>query len=262
LRWCTAQRMRNVTKDSRSWPRSGIGSCAMGTVRSGYRPPVFTWPGTGLGRESAMTPYPSSGLRLTNCSVRAGRWDGVFPATGVLVETLLERGADGDVREAEAAIERLATAPTDDDLPVREIVLLRLRALVAQARTTGHQCTRQRGRHSSVSARLSVVRALALPTSSGPSVPVRCVAPGIGVRGRRDSYASQPQPRAHHDEHHGQPCRPFHTIHSTDFARRNHSGGRVSPAAQPAPPGHLPERHLRFTMRQAVHPAPPCPCVA
>ena len=36
------------------------------------------------------------------------------PATGVLVETLLDRGADGDVAEAEAAIERLAAAPTDD----------------------------------------------------------------------------------------------------------------------------------------------------
>ena len=30
------------------------------------------------------------------------------PATGVLVETLLDRCADGDVAEAEAAIERLA----------------------------------------------------------------------------------------------------------------------------------------------------------
>ena len=35
------------------------------------------------------------------------------PATGVLVETLLDRGADGDVAEAEAAIERLAAAPAD-----------------------------------------------------------------------------------------------------------------------------------------------------
>ena len=39
-----------------------------------------------------------------------------IPATGVLVETLLERGADGDVAEAEAAIERLAAAPTDEGL--------------------------------------------------------------------------------------------------------------------------------------------------
>jgi hypothetical protein len=68
--------------------------------------------------------------------------------TGVLVETLLDRGAESDVVEAEAAIERLAeaaierlaeaaierlAAPTDDGLAVREIWLLRLRALLARA---------------------------------------------------------------------------------------------------------------------------------
>jgi hypothetical protein len=55
-------------------------------------------------------------------------------ATGVLVETLLDRGADGDVTDAEAAIERLAVAPTDDGLTMRDIWLLRLRALLARAR--------------------------------------------------------------------------------------------------------------------------------
>jgi hypothetical protein len=55
------------------------------------------------------------------------------PATGVLVETLLERGSDGDVAEAEAAIERLAAAATDDGLAGRDIWLLRLRALLARA---------------------------------------------------------------------------------------------------------------------------------
>jgi class 3 adenylate cyclase len=55
------------------------------------------------------------------------------PATGVLVETLLERRADGDAAEAEAAIERLATAATDDRLATRDILLLRLRALLARA---------------------------------------------------------------------------------------------------------------------------------
>ncbi len=54
------------------------------------------------------------------------------PSTGVLVETLLERAADGDVPEAEAAIERLA-APTGEGLVIRDIWLLRLRALLAQA---------------------------------------------------------------------------------------------------------------------------------
>jgi hypothetical protein len=56
------------------------------------------------------------------------------PATGVLVETLLDRGADGDVAEAAAAIERLAAAPADEGLVMREIWLLRSRALLARAR--------------------------------------------------------------------------------------------------------------------------------
>jgi class 3 adenylate cyclase len=56
------------------------------------------------------------------------------PASGVLVETLLDRGSDDDVAEAEAAIERLAGAPTDAVLVVREIWLLRLRALLARVR--------------------------------------------------------------------------------------------------------------------------------
>jgi hypothetical protein len=66
--------------------------------------------------------------------VRDGQLLGLgVPATGVLVETLLDRGADGDVAEAEAAIERLAAAPADEGLVIREIWLLRLRALLARA---------------------------------------------------------------------------------------------------------------------------------
>jgi hypothetical protein len=57
-----------------------------------------------------------------------------FPAMGVLVETLLDRGADGDVAEAEAAIERLTAAPVDEGVVMREIWLLRLRTLLARAR--------------------------------------------------------------------------------------------------------------------------------
>jgi hypothetical protein len=58
---------------------------------------------------------------------------GGIPATGVLVETLLDRGDESDVAEAEAAIERLAAAPADAGLVIREIWLLRLRALLARA---------------------------------------------------------------------------------------------------------------------------------
>ena len=52
---------------------------------------------------------------------------------GVLVETLLDRGADSDVTEAEAVIERLAAASADEGLVMCDIWLLRLRALLARA---------------------------------------------------------------------------------------------------------------------------------
>jgi hypothetical protein len=60
-----------------------------------------------------------------------------IPVTGVLVETLLDRGTDADVVEAEAAIERLASALADEGLVIRDIWLLRLRAILAQARGDG-----------------------------------------------------------------------------------------------------------------------------
>jgi hypothetical protein len=56
-----------------------------------------------------------------------------IPATGVLVETLLDRGADSDVAEAEAAIERLAARPANEGLAMRDIWVLRSRALLARA---------------------------------------------------------------------------------------------------------------------------------
>jgi hypothetical protein len=67
--------------------------------------------------------------------VREGRLLGLgIPATGVLVETLLDRGADAGAAEAEAAIDRLAAAHHDGGLPIRDIWLLRLQALLARAR--------------------------------------------------------------------------------------------------------------------------------
>jgi hypothetical protein len=49
-----------------------------------------------------------------------------------LVELLLDRGAAADAAEARAAIERLAAAPADEGLVIREIWLFRLRALLAR----------------------------------------------------------------------------------------------------------------------------------
>jgi class 3 adenylate cyclase len=64
----------------------------------------------------------------------AGHLWSCIVATGFLVETLLDRGTDSDVAEAEAAIERLAAAPADEGLVMRDIWLLRLAALLARAR--------------------------------------------------------------------------------------------------------------------------------
>ncbi len=55
------------------------------------------------------------------------------PATGVLVETLLDCGDESDVAEAEAAVERLAVAPADEGQVMRDIWLLRMRTLLARA---------------------------------------------------------------------------------------------------------------------------------
>jgi adenylate cyclase len=56
------------------------------------------------------------------------------PTTGVLVETLLARGTAGDQVDAEQAVDRLALAPADNGWVIRDLMLLRLRALLAQTR--------------------------------------------------------------------------------------------------------------------------------
>jgi hypothetical protein len=71
----------------------------------------------------------------TESAVRAGQvlgWGLV--TTDVLVETLLDRDTGGDAAEAKAAIECLADAPTDETFTLRDIFVLRLRALLARAR--------------------------------------------------------------------------------------------------------------------------------
>jgi len=55
-------------------------------------------------------------------------------ATTTLVEFLLRRGNDGDIAEAQAAIDRLAAAPTDPGYVMYKLPLLRMRALLARAR--------------------------------------------------------------------------------------------------------------------------------
>jgi hypothetical protein len=107
-------------------------------MRGGHNLDVLPIVNVYFARERARREDRDEAISLMRVAVddlfRAGRlllWG--VAATGVLAETLLDRGADGDVAEAEAAIERLAAAPADEGLVIREIWLLRLRALLARA---------------------------------------------------------------------------------------------------------------------------------
>ncbi len=91
-----------------------------------------------LARERARHGDSDGAIPLMRAAVDALFREGLllgwgFPATGVLVETLLDRGAESDLVEAQGAIDRLARLPTDG-LVVRDIWLLRLHALLARAR--------------------------------------------------------------------------------------------------------------------------------
>jgi class 3 adenylate cyclase len=106
-----------------------------------------------LHRRFLMSELPVIEVWIAREKARSGDRDGALPlmrkaldelfgrgqlgyaisVTGVLVETLLDRGAESDVAETEAAIDRLAAAPTDERVALRDIWLLRLRALLARA---------------------------------------------------------------------------------------------------------------------------------
>jgi adenylate cyclase len=60
-------------------------------------------------------------------------------ATTVLVETLLLRGGEADLKEAQIAVDRFSTVPTDSELVLHDVWLLRMRTLLARAR--GDQAT-------------------------------------------------------------------------------------------------------------------------
>ena len=105
-------------------------------------------------RERALFMVPVADLWAARERARRGDRDGAIPVmrqavdelhqagrigygvcgTGVLVETLLERGAEGDLTEAQEAIDRLANLPADERWAMLEITLLRLRALLSRAR--------------------------------------------------------------------------------------------------------------------------------
>ena len=91
-----------------------------------------------MAKDKARSGDPDSAIDILRTAV-----DHVF-ATGdvillgasvsVLVDTLLQRGTDADVAEAQIAIERLAATPVESGFVLCDVTLLRLRALLARAR--------------------------------------------------------------------------------------------------------------------------------
>ena len=130
----TGTSRRPVTADLNWWPSSA--TCAL---HQQY--PLSELPLIDLfaARERAKRGHRDGAIPVMRKSVdrntrSAAHSSTAFPLTGVMfVETLLDRGTDGDVAEAEAAIARLAAAPADGSV-IRDVWLLRLRALLAQAR--------------------------------------------------------------------------------------------------------------------------------
>lgn len=89
-------------------------------------------------RETARSGDRDAAIALMRAAVddlcRVGNLFYGLWGTGVLVETLLERGADGDLAEAERAIRRLADLWSDHPSAMYQVTLLRLHALLCRAR--------------------------------------------------------------------------------------------------------------------------------
>ena len=106
-----------------------------------------------LNQRFSMTLLPITNICTARCKAQSGDIEGAIecsrtaveelfgdglsiwsaPTVAGLVESLLRRGSDADLREARAAIHRLANLPTDPGYVLHEIWLLRLEALHALA---------------------------------------------------------------------------------------------------------------------------------
>jgi class 3 adenylate cyclase len=91
-----------------------------------------------IAREKARFGDLDSGIELARTVVEylftSGGFVWLATATAVFVETLLQRGDEADLKEAQITVDRLATVTTDSGLVLHGIWLLRLRALLAHAK--------------------------------------------------------------------------------------------------------------------------------
>jgi adenylate cyclase len=91
-----------------------------------------------MAKETARSGDPDSAIEILRIVVdhefAIGDIIHLGGAVTALVETLLERGTNADKAEAQAATERLAAVPVEPGFVLYDIILLRLRALLARAR--------------------------------------------------------------------------------------------------------------------------------
>jgi len=123
----TADRHRGLELmvQAREWQREGIPSLVPVTELA-------------VGRETARIGDRDAAIPVMRKAVdalhQAGRLGYGVWGSGVLVETLLERGAESDLAEAQEAVDRLANLGADQGWAMCDIWLLRLRALLSRAR--------------------------------------------------------------------------------------------------------------------------------
>ncbi len=107
-------------------------------LRHGYAENVARTVDAEIAKEKARTGDLDGSIQLARTVVDytfdAGDMLSLGEATRVLVESLIQRGASADLKEAQAAIDRLAAEPTDPGFVLFELPLLRLRALLARSR--------------------------------------------------------------------------------------------------------------------------------
>jgi adenylate cyclase len=106
-------------------------------LRHGYARGVVRTADTEIARDKARTGDADGAIELAGAAVDYlfDTGDGITcgEATTVLVESLLQRGTNADLEEAQVAIDRLAGVSTDSGFVLFEIPLLRLQALMARA---------------------------------------------------------------------------------------------------------------------------------
>jgi adenylate cyclase len=106
-------------------------------LRHGYAKNVVRTVDTEMAKEKARSGDVDGAIGLARAvvdyTIDAGDALSLGEANRVFVESLLQRGTSADLKEAQAAVDRLAAEPTDPGFVLFEVPLLRLRALLAQA---------------------------------------------------------------------------------------------------------------------------------